>query len=72
MWWRKVLGVVLIAAGVVALVYGEISYTKETHEAKVAGLEFSLEEKETVEIPTWAGVASVAAGTLLLLTGRRR
>jgi drug/metabolite transporter (DMT)-like permease len=72
MWWRKVLGAVLIAAGVVALVYGEISYTKETHEAKVAGLEFSLEEKETFEIPTWAGVASVAAGTLLLLIGRRR
>ena len=72
MWWRQVLGVALIAAGVLALVYGEISYTKETHEAKVAGLEFSLKERQTYEIPTWAGVGAVAAGTLLLLIGRRR
>ena len=72
MWWRQLLGVALIAAGVLALVRGEVSYTKETHEARVAGIELSLKEKETFEIPTWAGVGVVAAGTLLLLIGRRR
>ena len=35
MWWKQLLGVALIVAGVLALVYGEISYTKETHEANV-------------------------------------
>ena len=72
MWWKQLLGVALIVAGVLALVYGEISYTKETHEANVAGIEFSLKEKETHEIPKWAGIAAVAAGTLLLVVGRRR
>jgi len=71
-WWKQLLGVALIAAGVLALVYGEISYTKETHEANIAGMEFSLKEKETHEIPQWAGVTAVAAGTLLLVVGRRR
>ncbi len=72
MWWKQLVGIALIGAGVLALVYGEISYTRETHETKVAGIEFSLKEKETHEIPAWAGAAAVAAGTLLLLLGRRK
>ena len=68
----KILGVVLLVAGTLALVYRSFSYTKDTHEAKFGPLEFSLKEKETVNIPTWAGVgAIVIGGVLLLVPGRR-
>ena len=35
----KMAAVVLIAAGVLGLVYGSFSYTKDTHEAKLGPLE---------------------------------
>jgi hypothetical protein len=57
----------LIAAGVLALVYGGITYTKETHEAKVGPFEFSVEDKETINVPVWAGVGAIVAGVALLV-----
>jgi hypothetical protein len=68
----KILGVVLLAAGILALVYRGFSYTKETHEAKLGPLQVELKEKERVSIPVWAGVALAAAGGGLLLAGSRR
>jgi TRAP-type C4-dicarboxylate transport system permease small subunit len=68
----KILGVLLIVAGVAGLVYGSFSYTKETHEAKIGPLQFSIKEKETVAIPIWISVAAIAAGTILLVINRKR
>ena len=70
-WILPAAGVVLIAAGAFGLSRGEFSYTKEKHEASIAGLEFSMKEKETVEIPRWAAGGAIAAGVLLILFGRR-
>jgi hypothetical protein len=52
----KMAAVVLIAAGVLGLVYGSFSYTRDTHEAKLGPIELSVKDKETVNIPVWAGV----------------
>jgi hypothetical protein len=68
----KVAAVVLIAAGVLALVYGGFSYTKETHEATLGPIDFQVKEKGTVEVPVWAGVGAIATGTVLLLLGSRK
>jgi uncharacterized membrane protein YidH (DUF202 family) len=68
----KLLGVLLIVAGVAGLLYGGFSYTKETHQAKLGPLQFSVKEKETVAIPVWISVAAIAAGTILLLVNRKR
>ncbi len=69
----KIVAIVLLAAGTLGLVYGGFSYTKETHEARLGPLEFSVQEKERVNVPVWAGVgAIVIGGALLLLGGRRR
>ncbi|CAL60959.1 conserved hypothetical protein; putative membrane protein [Herminiimonas arsenicoxydans] len=68
----KLAGIVLIVAGTLGLVYGSFSYTKETHEAKLGPLQFSVQEKETVNIPVWAGVGAIALGGLLLVFGGRK
>jgi TRAP-type C4-dicarboxylate transport system permease small subunit len=68
----KIAAVVLIVAGVLGLVYGSFSYTKETHEAKLGSLEMSITDKETVNVPVWAGVGAVAIGGLLLLFGNKK
>ncbi len=62
----KLVAILLIAAGVVGLVYGGITYTKSTHDAKIGPLEFSIKDKETVNIPVWAGVGAIVAGGILL------
>jgi uncharacterized membrane protein YdcZ (DUF606 family) len=63
----KIVGIVLILAGTLGLVYRNFSYTKQTHETKIGPLEFQVKEKETVNIPTWAGVAAIIIGGILLL-----
>ena len=62
----KIFGMVLIAAGFLGLVYGSFSYTKETHEAKIGSLELSMKDKETVNIPAWAGVGAIVVGLSLI------
>ncbi len=63
----KIVGVVLIVAGVLALVYGGFSFTKETHQAKIGPLELNVKEKETVNVPVWAGVGAIVIGAVLLV-----
>lgn len=65
----RIVGVLLIVAGVLGLVYGSFSYTKETHQAKLGPIELSMKDKETVNVPVWVGVGAIAIGGLLLLIG---
>jgi uncharacterized membrane protein YdcZ (DUF606 family) len=69
----KILGIVLLAAGVLCLVYKGFNYTKETHEGNVGPITFSMKEKDHVTIPTWAGILMVVGGAgLLLVPGKKR
>jgi hypothetical protein len=68
----KLAAIVLIAAGIFALVYRSFSYTEKTHETKVGPIELEVKEKETVYIPVWAGVAAIVGGAALLLMSRKR
>jgi hypothetical protein len=68
----RIVAIVLIVAGVIALAVGSFSYTKETHGAKLGPIELSVKEKETVNVPVWAGVAAIVIGGILLLTGGRK
>jgi multidrug transporter EmrE-like cation transporter len=68
----KIIGLVLIVAGILGLAYGSFSYTKETHDAKIGPLEFQLKEKETVNIPVWAGVGAIIIGVVLFVLPMKR
>lgn len=67
----KIVAIVLIVAGIAGLAYGKFTYTKATHEAKLGPIDFSVKEKETVNIPLWAGIAAIGAGALLLVVPKR-
>jgi TRAP-type C4-dicarboxylate transport system permease small subunit len=68
----KIAAIVLIVAGVLGLAYGGFSYTSETHEAKLGPLELSVSERETVNVPVWAGVGAIVIGGVLLLVGSKK
>lgn len=68
----RVVAIVLIVAGALALAYGGFSYTKETHQVDVGPLHMEVAEKQRVNVPIWAGVGALVVGGLLLVVRRRR
>jgi hypothetical protein len=68
----RIVAIVLIVAGALALAYGGFSYTRETHQAKLGPFELSLKEKKDVNIPQWAGIAAIVAGVVLLVAGGKK
>ena len=59
----------LIIAGALGLMYGGFSYARETHEAKLGPIEFSVTDKERVNVPVWAGIGAIIIGGVLLVFG---
>jgi uncharacterized membrane protein YidH (DUF202 family) len=68
----KIIGILLIAGGVLGLALGGFSYTRETHKASLGPIALSVQEKETVNIPLWASIAAVVAGAGVLVLGGRK
>ena len=61
--------IVLIVAGVLGLAYGSFSFTKQTHDVKVGPIEMSVQDKQTVNVPVWAGVGAIVVGGALVFLG---
>ena len=68
----KIIGIALIVLGALGLAYGSFSYTKETHDVKVGPIEFSVSDKETVNVPVWVGIGAIVIGGLLLVFGNKK
>jgi len=68
----KIVAVALIVAGVLGLVYGGFSYTKDTTAVKLGPIELSVKEKETVNVPVWAGIGAIIVGGVLLIFGSKK
>jgi hypothetical protein len=54
----------LIAAGILDCIR-TVQPTKETHAAKIGSPEVSRQDRETVNVPTRAGVGAIVVGTIL-------
>lgn len=67
----KIAAIALIVLGIVGLVFGGFTFTKTTHDAKIGPLELSVKDEESVNIPVWAGVGAILAGSMLLFVRRR-
>ena len=68
----RLIAIVLIVAGVLGLIYGGFSYTKDTTAVKVGPIELSVRKKETINIPMWAGIGAIVIGGLLLVVGNKK
>ena len=68
----RIFAIALIVLGILGLAYGQFSYTRKSHDADLGAVKLSIKEKETVDVPTWAGVAAIVAGAALLVVGRKR
>jgi len=63
----KIAAIILIVVGILGLAYGGFTYTKETHKADLGPLQLTVKDKETVNIPVWAGVGALVVGIVLLV-----
>jgi len=68
----KIIGILLIVAGVLGLIYGGFSYTKETHTAQLGPLQLKVQEKETIMVPVIASVGALALGLFLIVGGKNK
>jgi uncharacterized membrane protein len=69
----RIIGVLLIVAGILGLVYGGFNYQKPSHEATIGPIHMAVSSEGHVNIPFWAGVgAIVIGGVLLVLPGFKR
>ena len=68
----KLVAIALIVLGALGLAYGGFSYTKDTTVVKIGPIELSAKEKETVNIPVWAGLCAIALGGVLFVLGGKR
>lgn len=68
----KIVGVVLIVIGVIALAYGGISYTRREKVLDIGPLEATTETRETIPLPPVLGGLALAGGIVLLIAGSRR
>ena len=68
----KLIGIILIVAGALGLVYGGFSYTKETTGMKLGPIELKVEEKENVNVPLIVSAGAIAIGVFLLVAVGRK
>lgn len=68
----RLIAIALLVAGILGLVYGGFSYTKDTTAVKLGPLELSVKQKETVNVPMWAGIGAIVVGGLLLVLGSKK
>ncbi|WP_257313746.1 hypothetical protein [Geothrix fuzhouensis] len=59
-------GLALILLGLAALIRPDFSYTKDSHDAKLGPLEFTVKERDSMHIPVWAALAAMAVGVVLV------
>lgn len=68
----KLFALVLFVAGALALAYGGFSYTKDTHDADIGPIHMSIDEKEHVSVPLWAGIGLMVLGGVVFVVGNKR
>jgi hypothetical protein len=68
----KIVGIVLIVVGLLALAFGGISWTKRETVVDLGPIQAQTEKKETLPLPPQFGALAVAGGIVLVVVGARR
>src|SRR5688572_1815999 len=62
----KLVGVVLLVLGILAIAQGGFSYVKDTDKVELGPIHIEVQDKERVKVPLWAGVLAAVAGGILI------
>ena len=68
----KLIGILLIVCGIVALAMGGITYIDREKVLDIGPLEATTETRKTIPLSPLAGIASIVTGVALVSVGARR
>jgi hypothetical protein len=68
----KIVGVLLIVVGVIALAYGGITYTRREKVIDIGPVEATTERRETIPLPPVLGALALVGGIALMIAGSRK
>ena len=68
----KVLGIALIAVGILMLVFRGFSFTQEKKIVDIGPIEINQKQKKSVDWPLHAGVIALGAGVVVLVAGNKK
>jgi UDP-N-acetylmuramyl pentapeptide phosphotransferase/UDP-N-acetylglucosamine-1-phosphate transferase len=68
----KILGIILIVAGVLVLAFGGFSYTREKKVVDLGPIQATTKTEHNIPIPPLAGGAAILAGVAVLVAGTRK
>jgi uncharacterized membrane protein YidH (DUF202 family) len=63
----KILGIVLVVVGLVGLIYGGVTWTREEKVMEIGPIEMTKEKDERFPIPPVLGAVALVAGVVLLV-----
>lgn len=68
----KIIGIILIVAGIIMLVFRGFNYTQEKKVVDLGPLEINKKENKTVSWPLYAGIVAVIGGVCLVLVDKKQ
>ena len=68
---RRIVGLVLVIIGLISLLWGGISWTREETIVDIGPIEARSQERETIPLPPIVGGIALVAGTILLVVRER-
>lgn len=67
-----IIGIILIAIGIIALAYGGFTYTKREKVIDAGPLQVSADKEKTVPLPPILGGLCLVGGIVLVLAGNKK
>ena len=67
-----IVGIILIALGIIALAYGGFTYTTREKVIDAGPLQVSADKQKTIALPPILGGICLVGGIVLVLAGNRR
>jgi hypothetical protein len=69
----KIVAIALIVLGIIALLYGGITYTRREKILDIGPIEATTQTRETIPLPPVLGVLAIVGGiALFVVDGRKR
>ena len=68
----KTIGIVLIAIGLIGVIWGGVTYVKDRDTANLGPISLTVEHKDRVSIPPAFGAAALVMGGVLVVLSRKR